>query len=58
MKARNDMDGVTLKQSLSQVEDVDLAQVTLELQMQQVAYQASLSATAKVIQPSLADFLK
>jgi flagellar hook-associated protein 3 FlgL len=32
--------------------------VTLELQMQQVAYQAALNATAKVIQPSLVDFLR
>jgi flagellar hook-associated protein 3 FlgL len=58
MKDRNDTDGITLKQSLSQVEDADLAQVTLELQMQQVAYQAALQATAKVIQPSLVDFLR
>jgi flagellar hook-associated protein 3 FlgL len=58
MKDRNDMDGLTLKQSLSQVEDVDFAQVTVELQMQQVAYQAALSTTAKVIQPSLVDFLR
>jgi flagellar hook-associated protein 3 FlgL len=58
MKDRNDTDGITLKQSLSQVEDADLAQVTLELQMQQVAYQAALQTTAKVIQPSLVDFLR
>lgn len=58
MKDRNGTDGITLKQSLSQVEDADLAQVSLELQMQQVAYQAALSTTAKVIQPSLVDFLK
>ena len=58
MKERNSTDGITLKQSLSQVEDADLAQVTLELQMQQVAYQAALQTTAKVIQPSLVDFLK
>ena len=58
MKDRNSTDGITLKQSLSQVEDADLAQVPLELQMQQVAYQAALSTTAKVIQPSLVDFLK
>jgi flagellar hook-associated protein 3 FlgL len=57
MKDRNSTDGITLKQSLSQVEDADLAQVTLELQMQQVAYQAALQTTAKVIQPSLVDFL-
>jgi flagellar hook-associated protein 3 FlgL len=58
MKDRNDTDGITLKQSLAQVEDADLAQVTLELQMQEVAYQAALSTTARVIQPSLVDFLR
>jgi flagellar hook-associated protein 3 FlgL len=47
-----------LKQSLSQVEDVDLAQATMELSLQQVAYQAALQTTAKVIQPSLVDFLR
>ncbi|MCL2543276.1 MAG: flagellar hook-associated protein FlgL [Nocardioidaceae bacterium] len=42
---------------LSSLEDVDLAQATINLQMQQVAYQASLAATSKTIQPSLLDFL-
>src|SRR5262249_43679017 len=55
MKDRNDTDGITLKQGLSDVEDADLAQTTLKLQIQQVAYQAALQATAKVIQPSLVD---
>lgn len=43
---------------LSQIEDVDLPRTILELQTQQVAYQASLGATAKVIQPTLMDFLR
>ena len=30
----------------------------MDMQMQQVAYQAALQTTAKVIQPSLVDFLK
>ena len=30
----------------------------MELQLQQVAYQAALAATAKVMQPSLLDFLR
>lgn len=42
---------------LSSLEDVDLAKSTVDLQMQQVAYQASLAATAKAVQPSLLDFL-
>jgi flagellar hook-associated protein 3 FlgL len=58
LQTQNSTDALTLKQSLSQVEDVDLAQTTMELNMQQVAYQAALQTTAKVIQPSLVDFLQ
>jgi flagellar hook-associated protein 3 FlgL len=43
---------------LSNVENVDIANAVVDLQMQQVAYQASLGATARVLQPSLLDFLK
>jgi flagellar hook-associated protein 3 FlgL len=46
------------KAALSNVEDVDVASATMDLQMQEVAYQASLAATARVIQPSLVDFLR
>lgn len=53
-----DTNVVSLQQSLSEVEDVDLPQVIMQLQTQQVAYQAALAATSKVIQPSLVDFLK
>lgn len=48
---------VTLKQQLSSVEDADLAETVIQVSMQQVAYQAALSATAQVLQPSLLDFL-
>jgi flagellar hook-associated protein 3 FlgL len=44
--------------TLSSIEDVDIAAATMDVQMQTVAYQASLGATAKVIQPSLLDFLR
>ena len=47
-----------LQSSLSSVENADLPRTIVDLQMQQVAYQASLGATAKVIQPSLLDFLR
>ncbi|MCX6396461.1 MAG: flagellar hook-associated protein FlgL [Propionibacteriales bacterium] len=47
-----------LSTSLSNVENADLPKVIVDLQMQQVAYQASLAATAKVMQPSLLDFLR
>jgi flagellar hook-associated protein 3 FlgL len=49
---------VQLTSSLSKVEDADLPSVIVNLQTQQTAYQASLAATARVMQPSLLEFLK
>jgi flagellar hook-associated protein 3 FlgL len=47
-----------LTTSLSDVEEVDLAKATIDVSLQQVAYQAALAATAKTLQPSLLDFLR
>jgi flagellar hook-associated protein 3 FlgL len=47
-----------LRSQLSDVEDIDLPKTITELSLQQTAYQAALAATAKVIQPSLVDFLR
>lgn len=44
--------------SLSEVEDIDLPRTIVDLQMQEVAYKAALGATARVVQPSLLDFLR
>lgn len=49
---------LTVKSQLSGIEDIDLAEVILELQMQEVAYQGALGAASKVLQPSLLDFLR
>ncbi|MEP7764571.1 flagellar hook-associated protein FlgL [Sanguibacter sp. 25GB23B1] len=49
---------MTLKSDLSGVEDIDLAQTIIELQMQEVGYKAALGATARVLQPSLLDYLR
>lgn len=49
---------LSLRTQLSTVEDIDLPATIMQLQLQQVAYQAALAATAKVIQPSLMDFLR
>lgn len=49
---------LSLKSTLSGVEDIDLPKTIMEQTMQQTAYQASLSATAKILQPSLLDFLR
>ncbi len=40
------------------VGSIDLFATIVELQMQEVAYKAALGATARVVQPSLLDFLR
>ncbi|GAA3397938.1 flagellar hook-associated protein FlgL [Cryptosporangium minutisporangium] len=47
-----------LQAQLSEVEDIDLPKTITDMTLQQTAYQAALGATAKVIQPSLMDFLR
>jgi flagellar hook-associated protein 3 FlgL len=49
---------IDLQANLSDVEDIDLPKTIMELQLQQTAYQVALGAAAKVIQPSLQDFLR
>jgi flagellar hook-associated protein 3 FlgL len=49
---------LTLRATLSGVEDIDLPHTIMDLQMQQMAYQTALGATAKALQPSLLDFLR
>lgn len=49
---------VDLQTQLSEVEDIDLPKTITDMTLQQTAYQAALGATAKVIQPSLMDFLR
>jgi flagellar hook-associated protein 3 FlgL len=58
MKTMSDNTMLNLQSGLSEVEDADLPKTITDLQMQQVSYQAALAATAKVIQPSLVDFLR
>lgn len=49
---------IELQSMLSKTEDVDLAEAMTKLKSEESVYQASLAATAKVIQPSLIDFLR
>lgn len=49
---------LNVKSKLSEIEDIDLPNTIMQMQLQQTAYQAALQATAKVIQPSLMDFLR
>jgi flagellar hook-associated protein 3 FlgL len=55
---QNSSQALNLSAKLSDTEDIDMAKTIMNLQVQQNAYQAALSATAKSISPSLADFLR
>ena len=50
------LDSVTA--SLSDAENVDLPKTIIDMQIQSTGYQAALGASAKIIQPSLLDFLR
>lgn len=47
-----------ISEQLSAVENVDITKVLTQLQTEQNVYQASLLATSKMVQSSLADYLK
>jgi flagellar hook-associated protein 3 FlgL len=49
---------LTLKTQLSAVEEIDLPKTIMELNLQKTGYEAALSATSHVIQPSLMDYLR
>lgn len=48
----------SLEAQRSGIEDVDLGSVILDLKLQEVAYQSALAVTARVLQPTLMDFLR
>jgi flagellar hook-associated protein 3 FlgL len=58
MRTAADNRVLDLQNSLSSVEDVDLARTILDLNLQKATYQAALQSTAQVVQPSLMDFLR
>ena len=49
---------LSVKTLLSKNEDVDMAQVIIDVNTEENIYRASLAAGAKIIQPSLVDFLR
>ena len=55
---RNQSDLTRFKDLLSRTQDADMAEVYVELQKEQNAYQASLASGAKVFQMSLLDYLQ
>ena len=55
---QNDEQNFNLKDILSQTEDIDFAEKNIEATVAQSIYMASLQVSAKIIQPSLLDFLR
>lgn len=55
---RNTSENINLKEVLSEKEDVDLAESYMNYIMLTTAYQSSLSMGAKILQPSLLDYLR
>jgi flagellar hook-associated protein 3 FlgL len=54
---RNATEQTAIKTELSDLEDADMVDALSELKLQETGYQATLTAMARVLQPSLADFL-
>ncbi|WHH61518.1 flagellar hook-associated protein FlgL [Petroclostridium sp. X23] len=51
-------DNISFTGLMSKNEDADMAEVIIRLQMEESVYRASLSTGARVIQPTLVDFIK
>lgn len=56
--SNNQTQQLNLTTKLQDTENIDLPKTIMNMQMQQVSYQAALSATAQSLQPTLVDFLK
>lgn len=58
MKARLDDENFNLQKLLSKTQDTDVAEIYTLLKTDENVYQASLSVGARIIRPSLVDFLR
>ena len=58
LTARYEQDAINYEQMKSDAEDADMAEVILYQKMAEAVYQAALSAGARIIQPTLMDFLR
>jgi len=58
LEARYAQDNLNYEKMRSDAEDADMAEVIMFLKMAETIYQAALSAGARIIQPTLMDFLR
>lgn len=57
-KYKNEEESFNMTEILSKIEDIDLAEKIMEYSVMETVYQASLMTNAKILQPSLVDFLR
>lgn len=59
-QAQDSLEGMkaTLETQRARVEDTDLGKAVMDLKLQETNYQVALAVTAKVLQPTLMDFLR
>lgn len=55
---QNEAEKLNMKGILSQTEDIDLAEKTIEASVMQSVYMASLQTSGRILQPSLLDYLR
>ena len=58
LEARYEQNAINYEQMKSDAEDVDFAEVIMYQKMAEAVYQAALSSGARIIQPTLMDFLR
>lgn len=58
IKARAEDEKLRLTTQLSEIEDVDVVEALVRSKAQETAYQAALQVTAKILPPSLLDYLR
>ena len=56
-KFRNEEETYNMKEILSETEDIDITEKTMEYAIMQTVYIASLQTSARVLQPTLMDYL-
>jgi len=56
-RSRLETDNIAFTEQYSEIMDVDIAEAAMEFQTSQMVYQATLATIAKVVQPTLVDYL-
>lgn len=57
-RLKNEDENINMTEILSKTEDIDITQKTMEYSNMQTVYMASLQTSARVIQPTLMDYLR